>query len=95
MLKGICHCGECGWTLDAVPKSVTACSCTICRRFGALWAYGHIGLDVVVFGESTAYRRGDGRELAFHFCAICGCAMYYVALTSGASGHRRGQSTAA
>jgi hypothetical protein len=88
MLTGTCHCGECRWTLDAVPESVTACSCTICRRYGALWAYGHVGLNVAVSGESTAYRRSDGRQLEFHFCSICGCAMYNAAISVGADGHR-------
>lgn len=88
MLKGTCHCGECTWTLDVLPESVTACSCTICRRYGALWAYGLIGLDVHVDGKSTAYRRSDGGQLEFHFCQNCGCAMYNAAITPQENGHR-------
>ncbi len=29
MLTGTCHCGKHGWTLAAMPESLTACSCTI------------------------------------------------------------------
>ena len=53
MLTGTCHCGACRWTLAAPPASVTACSCTICRRFGALWAYGFLGKDVTVSGDGA------------------------------------------
>ena len=56
MLNGWCHCGEVGWTLDQAPKSVTACNCTICRRYGALWAYGYIGCDIQTTGKTTTYR---------------------------------------
>jgi hypothetical protein len=44
-MKGTCHCGNVTWTLDTPPESVTACNCTICRRYGALWAYGYIRHD--------------------------------------------------
>ncbi len=75
MLTGTCHCGAASWRLDALPESVTACNCTICRRYGALWAYGFIGKDVAISGQTTTYRRADGTQLQFHFCATCGCAM--------------------
>jgi hypothetical protein len=32
MLKGACHCGKTGWTLEGDPGGITACNCTICRR---------------------------------------------------------------
>lgn len=88
MLTGTCHCGACSWTLQSPPTSVTACSCTICRRYGALWAYGFIGKDVSVAGTTTSYRRADGNELEFHFCSICGSAMYNMAREANADGHR-------
>lgn len=39
-LKGTCHCGAVRWTFEAPLESITACNCTTCRRYGALWAYG-------------------------------------------------------
>ena len=36
MLTGTCHFGDTGWTFDGMPESVTACNCTLCRRYGAL-----------------------------------------------------------
>ncbi len=88
MLKGTCHCGEVGWTLDAVPKSVTACNCTICRRFGALWAYGHIGYDIQTTGKTSTHLRRDSGDIHFHFCANCGCVTHYVACFSDENGRK-------
>ncbi len=78
MLEGTCHCGEVSWTLATLPKSATACNCTICRRYGALWAYGYIGDDIQTNGRTTAYRRHDSGDIDFHFCATCGCVTHYV-----------------
>ena len=39
MLTGTFHCGGLHWTLEADPGSITICNCTLCRSYGALWAY--------------------------------------------------------
>lgn len=87
-LKGTCHCGRVEWALDALPESATACNCTICRRYGVLWAYGYIGHDIHVTGEANAYRRADGGAIDFHFCPQCGCVTHYVATKPGDNGRR-------
>ena len=46
MLKGKCHCCAIRWTLSELPRSVTACNCTICRRYGSLWAYGYLARNI-------------------------------------------------
>ena len=78
MLEGSCHCGAVHWRLDTFPNGATACNCTACRRYGALWAYGHENEDVVVTGPTTTYVRG--RALAFHFCPTCGGLAYWRSL---------------
>ena len=50
-----------------MPESATACNCTICRRYGALWIYGYEGHGVDVSGATHAHWRGlkaeeDGRR---------------------------------
>jgi hypothetical protein len=70
--------------LETPPESVTACNCTICSRYGVLWAYGHIDHDIKTFGDTTTYRRADGGAIDFHFCPICGCVTHYVAVKPGA-----------
>lgn len=78
MLEGSCHCGKVHWHLKDMPKSVTACNCTICRRYGVLWAYGHFGHEITVSGDTKAYRRADSDVIDFHFCPSCGCVTHYV-----------------
>jgi hypothetical protein len=85
-MKGTCHCGQVSWTLDTPPESVTACNCTICRRYGVLWAYGSIGHDIHTDGETQTYRRADGGAIDFHFCPACGCVTHYVATRAGEDG---------
>jgi len=51
----------------------------VCRRYGALWAYGFLGDDVQLSGETRAYVRGDiEAHLAFHFCPRCGAATCWL-----------------
>ena len=87
MLEGSCHCGAVSWRMDNDPADATACNCTVCRRYGVLWAYGHADEDVHVTGETRAYVRG--REIGFHFCPTCGCVVSWRSLQPDAAGHRR------
>ena len=57
MLMGSCHCGRAHWTLEGDPGSITACNCTLCRRYGALWAYDYEGERISVQGPTASYRR--------------------------------------
>ena len=86
-LEGRCHCGALGWRLQGVPESATACNCTVCRRYGVLWAYGHEGEDITVDGPSVAYRRGQAIE--FHFCPSCGSVSHWRAQSAQDDGRRR------
>jgi hypothetical protein len=87
MLQGSCLCKSVQWQFDGMPESATACNCTACRRYGALWAYGHEGEDITVTGTTQAYVRGD--SLGFHFCPGCGCVAYWRGLQPDAKGLRR------
>jgi hypothetical protein len=89
MLQGLCLCGQVRWRFDVVPESATACNCTACRRYGALWIYGHEGEDVHVSGDTAAYTRSGGGSLAFHFCRSCGCVTHWRGLRADADGRRR------
>lgn len=55
MLKGHCHCGQTGWEYSNALDSVTACNCTLCRRYGTLWAYGYVGEGITTSGETDIY----------------------------------------
>ena len=88
MLEGSCHCGKVTWGMDGVPESATACNCTICRRYGVLWAYDYEGERIETSGETTAYIWGD-RTVGFHFCPGCGCVAYWRAVEADKDGRLR------
>jgi hypothetical protein len=91
MLTGSCHCGNIGWTFDGMPDSVTACNCTLCRRYGVLWIYDYEDARIKLSGTSTAYTRSDRTEpaLEIHFCGRCGCVTCWRSLRLEADGRRR------
>ena len=86
-LKGSCHCGAVGWELAGIPPSATACNCTVCRRYGTLWAYGVEGQDITIFGVTAAHTPGD--SLRFHFCPRCGCVVYWRGIEASENGCHR------
>lgn len=87
MIEGSCHCGAVQWQFDGVPDGATACNCTVCRRYGVLWAYGYVDEGIRVSGPTRAYIRGDSVE--FHFCPTCGCVTYWRGISTDAAGRRR------
>lgn len=89
MIKGKCHCDAVSWTMKHMPDSATLCNCTICRRYGVIWAYGYIDDDIHSVGETTTYRRADGGAIDFHFCANCSCVTHYVRTAVAENGRHR------
>jgi len=87
MIEGSCHCGGVRWTFEGVPEAATACNCTVCRRYGALWGYDYDGEGIHVSGPTHAYTRGD--SIGFHFCQACGCVAWWRALAAQPDGRRR------
>ena len=39
MLTATCHCGAVRVDVPRKPRRLTSCNCSICRRYGTLWAY--------------------------------------------------------
>ena len=87
MIEGSCHCGRVRWTFEGIPESATACSCTICRRYGTLWAYDYENEGIQVSGPTQVYIRD--KHIGFHFCPICGCVAYHRGLEMDRDGRRR------
>lgn len=87
-ITGSCHCGAVHWVFDGPLESATACNCTVCRRYGTLWAYGYEGEEIETTGATQAYARGSG-TIGFHFCARCGNVGWWRALSAGEDGRRR------
>ena len=68
--QGSCHCGAVRWSFEGVPKSATACNCTVCRRYGVLWAYDYENEGICVSGRTRAYAWGKRTILNFIFARI-------------------------
>ena len=88
MIEGSCLCSAVTWAFDDIPESATACNCTACRRYGALWAYDYEDGRIKVTGKTNAYLRA-GASLGFHFCPECGCVAYWRSLEPNQEGRRR------
>jgi hypothetical protein len=76
-LTGSCHCGATKFEVAAAPSSVTRCTCSICSKLGALWAYYRpedFKLQERPSCETTY--RWNTRTVAFNFCSACGCTTY-------------------
>lgn len=78
MVTASCHCGQVTLEIDTAPTEVTDCTCSICRRYGVLWAYySPAQVQIKVKGGKTAtYMWGD-RTIAFHRCGQCGCVSHW------------------
>jgi hypothetical protein len=79
LIEASCHCGAVRLTIDNAPTEVTDCNCSICRRYGVLWAY-YPTTDVQVSpaGGTDVYAWGP-RATIFHRCATCGCVTHWSA----------------
>ena len=80
MVEASCHCGAVRLEAPAAPVEVSECTCSICRRLGARWAY-YEPAEVTLSkpGATQPYVWGD-RMLAFHRCRACGCATHWQSL---------------
>jgi len=87
MIQGNCHCERVRWEYEGQPDGATACNCTVCRRYGVLWAYDYEGEGIKVAGKTQSYVRGESIE--FHFCSNCGCVAYWRGRHNDDAGRRR------
>ena len=89
--RGSCHCGTVHWEFRGAIPDATIRNCTVCRRYGVLWAYDYDGEGITVedtSGALTAYTCGS-RSLSFNFCSRCGNLVSWRALQPGRDGRTR------
>ena len=81
MVRAACHCTAVRFELANVPEWVLDCNCTLCRRYGAIWAYPAAPDVTFVCGTDAtdAYTWGD-KMLEFRRCNQCGCVTHMMAL---------------
>jgi hypothetical protein len=77
---GKCHCGNISFVLDwkGEPAEIAAraCSCSFCRKHGAMWTSNSKSmLEVTVRDPTQSVTYRFGTETAeFHVCSRCGVA---------------------
>jgi hypothetical protein len=74
-IEGTCLCEKVKVGAKRKPTQVTECNCSVCRRYGTLWAYYTRSAVVVDAprGGLVAYRRRPEGRLRFVHCKTCGC----------------------
>jgi len=76
MVTGRCHCGKTSFRIDGdAPLTVTRCTCSICSKRGALYAYYRPEQFSVIADADRVYR-WNSQLVSSHFCTECGCATY-------------------
>ncbi len=83
MVEGRCHCGKVRIALETAPDEVNDCNCSICRRYGTLWAYYNPKHVRIAEETPTQIYLWDDREINFHRCADCGCVTHWTATRPG------------
>jgi hypothetical protein len=74
MLTATCHRGAVRVIAPRKPRTVTDCNCSICRRYGVLWAYYKASTVRVEAKPKATESYSWGRKaLKFVRCTTCGC----------------------
>ena len=78
MITTTCHCGRVTISIPRQPETLTNCNCSICRRYGALWAYYRESEVKISYapGATRTYSRAP-KTLRFVRCATCGCVSHW------------------
>ena len=60
-------------------RTLTRCNCSICRRYGALWAYYSARSVSVAAPEGGLERYSWNKRIRDYYrCARCGCVTHYA-----------------
>lgn len=78
-LVATCHCGVVRVHVHRMSRTLTRCNCSICRRYGALWAYyaaGSVRIEAPKGGLSKYSWKRRIRD--YYRCRNCGCVTHYA-----------------
>lgn len=83
-VTGSCHCGAVAFRLAQPPAEIRHCNCSLCRRYGVLWAYPPMA-EVTLLPDPppTATYAWNGRNIDFHRCRTCGCVTHWLPRAAG------------
>ena len=78
-LTAVCHCGAVRVHVRQAPRTLIRCNCSICRRYGALWAYYKPSSVRVEAPAKGLMRYAWNRKIRnYHRCRQCGCVTHYT-----------------
>jgi hypothetical protein len=78
MLTASCHCGAVRLEIARKPRQLTDCNCSMCRRYGALWAYySRKSVRVICATGAMENYAWRNKTREFYRCATCGCITHY------------------
>ena len=90
MLMTACHCGAVHVEVER-PIGITECNCSVCRRYGARWAYYRRETTRLSLADGAGLDRySPGDRLVFLRCRNCGCIVMWEPIQSGGGGDRIG-----
>jgi len=78
MISATCHCGSVRVSVPRAPDTLTNCDCSICRRYGTLWAYytkDEVQVNAAP-GATQGYSWGR-KSVQFVHCVSCGCVTHW------------------
>jgi hypothetical protein len=79
LLTATCHCGAVRVRVRQLPRTVTSCNCSICRRYGALWAYYRPSSVTIEAPKGGLAKYSWNRRIRdYHRCKRCGCVTHYT-----------------
>lgn len=71
--EGSCQCGRITFRVDGEISGVTKCTCSICRRVGALWhGTGESGLKILSGEDELSVHQFNTMTAKHYFCRHCG-----------------------
>ena len=77
-LIATCHCGAIRVHVPRMARTLTSCNCSICRRYGALWAYYAAIAVTVEAPKGGLLKYSWNRKIrAYCRCKKCGCVTHY------------------
>lgn len=78
-IEGTCLCEAVKLGVTRVPRQVTQCNCTVCRKYGTLWAYYKRSAVSIVAprGALAHFKRRPRGRLRFLRCTTCGCVIQW------------------
>jgi hypothetical protein len=77
-LAATCHCGAIRIIVRRISRTLTSCNCSICRRYGALWAY-YAASSVTIEAPKGGLSKysWNQRIRDYYRCKKCGCVTHY------------------